>query len=219
MNTQKDIAQSVKDIAQLVKEGKDEEIATCVKKALDDKVPPLEILKDGLLEGMNVVGDLYKDEEFFIPDVLMAAATMTAGLNEIRPYLSDEDAKAPGTVVIGTVYGDLHDIGKNIVKMLMEAKGLEVIDLGNDVPVDSFVSAAAEHKANIVCCSALITSTMCVMKDVVEALKEAGLSDVKVMVGGAPVTQKFCNDIGADKYTSEAGAAAEAAIEICSNLA
>lgn len=205
----------MEDIVDSVRNGEIEDSVAYVKKALKEDVRPMEIMTDGLMVGMNIVGDLFKSGELFIPDVLMAAKAMTQGLKELEPFLGEADAKAPGTVIIGTVNGDLHDIGKNIVKMLMSAKGLEVIDLGHSVATDDFVKAAAEHNANIVCCSALLTSTMGEMKNIVEGLKEAGLENVKVMVGGAPLSQAFCDKIGAYKYTSDASAAADAALEIC----
>ena len=205
----------IEDIVEGIRDGEIDEVIAYVKKALKQNILPLEIMNDGLLAGMEIVGELFKDGELYIPEVLMSAKAMTKGLEELKPYLGEADSKSPGTVIIGTVHGDLHDIGKNIVKMLMSAKGLDVIDLGHSVTTDDFVKAAAEYNANIVCCSALLTSTMGEMKNIVEALKEAGLENVKVMVGGAPLSQAFCDKIGAYKYTSEASAAAEAALAIC----
>lgn len=206
---------SMENIVESVRDGEIDDVVAYVKKAIKQDIPAIEIMNDGLLAGMDIVGELFKNGELYIPDVLMSAKAMTEGLTLLKPYLGETDSKAPGTVVIGTVNGDLHDIGKNIVKMLMSAKGLEVVDLGHSVATDDFVKAAAENNANIVCCSALLTSTMGEMKNIVEALKEAGLENVKVMVGGAPLSQTFCDKVGAYKYTTDASAAAEAAFEIC----
>ena len=151
-----------------------------------------------------------------MPEVLVAARSMNMGMQILKPLLVENGVQSTGKVCIGTVQGDLHDIGKNLVKMMMEGKGLEVVDLGTDVSPEVFVNTAIEENCQIICCSALLTTTMDVMADVVKAAENAGIRDkVKIMVGGAPVTEEFCNKIGADKYTSDAASAADAAAELC----
>ena len=164
---------------------------------------------------MNVVGEKFKNNEIFVPEVLVAARAMNMGAGLLKPLLAQGGVHASGKVCIGTVKGDLHDIGKNLVKMMMEGKGLEVVDLGTDVSPDTFVKTAEEQNCSVICCSALLTTTMGVMEDVVKAAEEAGIrKKVKIMVGGAPVTQAFCDQIGADVYTPDAASAAEAAIAL-----
>ena len=167
-----------------------------------------EKLKQLMLAGMNVVGVKFKNNEVFVPEVLVAARAMNQGANLLKPLLVQDGVKASGKVCIGTVKGDLHDIGKNLVKMMMEGKGLEVIDLGTQT--------AVEQDCKVICCSALLTTTMGIMGDVVKAAEEAGIRDkVKIMVGGAPVTESFCRQVGADAYTPDATSAAEKAVEFC----
>lgn len=167
---------------------------------------------------MSIVGEKFKNNEVFVPEVLVAARAMNAGIEILKPHLVSEGVESKGTAVIGTVKGDLHDIGKNLVKMMLEGKGLEVFDLGVDVDADTFVNAAKEHNAQIICCSALLTTTMGEMKNVVEKVAEAGMQDkVKIMIGGAPITQSYCDSIGADYYTSDAASAADVALEICTH--
>ena len=166
---------------------------------------------------MNVIGVKFKNNEVFVPEVLVSARAMNQGAALLKPLLAQDGVKASGRICIGTVQGDLHDIGKNLVKMMMEAKGLEVIDLGTDVAPDTFISTAIENDCQIICCSALLTTTMGVMGDVVKAAEAAGIRDkVKIMVGGAPITAEFCRQIGADAYTPDATTAAEKAVEFCS---
>ena len=162
------------------------------------------------------VGEKFKNNEVYIPEVLVAARSMNMGAQVLKPYLAAGSFTATGKVCIGTVQGDLHDIGKNLVKMMREGKGLEVIDLGTDVSPETFVQTAKEQDCSIICCSALLTTTMGVMKQVVEEAEKAGIRDkVKIMVGGAPVTQEFCDEIGADCYTADAASAADAAVAFC----
>ncbi len=178
-------------------------------------VEPEEILNNGLIAGMMEIGVLFKNNQVYVPEVLIAARAMYAGLDIIKPLLAKKDFKAKGKVAIGTVKGDLHDIGKNLVAMMMEGSGLEIIDLGTDVGPDKFVAAVKESGAQIVAMSALLTTTMPEMKNIIDALTEAGLRDeVKVMIGGAPVTAAYAEQIGADLYTDDAATAATAAIEI-----
>lgn len=180
--------------------------------AMEAGTPAGEILKTGLIVGMDVVGEKMENEEMFIPEVLMSAKAMGAAVEILKPHLSAEDAASKGVVVIGTVKGDLHDIGKNLVSMMLESAGLEVHNVGVDIGPDQFVSAIQEKKANLICLSALLTTTMPMMKATVEALVESGIRDsVKVLVGGAPVTQGFADDIGADGYAPDAGSAAKLA--------
>ena len=204
------------EISTLLQQGRAPKVKELVAKAIEEGIAPQTILEEGLLDGMSVVGEKFKKNEVFIPEVLIAARAMNAGVELLRPYLVASGATVKGTVVIGTVKGDLHDIGKNIVKMMLEGKGLEVVDLGVDVSADTFVEKAIEHKAQIICCSALLTTTMNEMKAVVEKAKAAGIRDqVKIMIGGAPVTQDYCDSIGADCYTCDAASAADAALAFC----
>jgi 5-methyltetrahydrofolate--homocysteine methyltransferase len=179
-----------------------------VKKALDDKTAAKEILNDGLIKGMDIIGEKMQSGDMFIPEVLRSANAMSSTLEILRPLLSEEDMSASGKVVIGTVKGDLHDIGKNLVKMMLETAGFEVFDLGVDVEPKDFVDAVKEKKSNVVALSALLTTTMPVMKQTLDAITEAGLrGDVKILVGGAPVTQQYADQIGADGYAADAGSA------------
>ena len=187
-----------------------------VQQALDEGIAPGEILENGLLDGMNIIGQKFKNNEVFVPEVLIAARAMTRGIDVLRPYLVEEGVEEKGCVVIGTVKGDLHDIGKNLVRMMMEGKGLKVVDLGVDVSTEQFIEAARENNADIIACSALLTTTMNEMRGVVEAVQACDLNGkVKVMVGGAPVTQAFADSIGADRYTADAATAADVALSIC----
>lgn len=202
------------ELNKMVETGKSKIVKTIVSEALENGVSPKDILEQGLLPGMNAIGDKFKNNEVYVPEVLIAARAMNTGVGILKPYLATADVKAPGTAVIGTVKGDLHDIGKNLVKMMLEGKGINVIDLGVDVSADQFVAAVQEHNAQIICCSALLTTTMPEMEVVVKKAEEAGIRDkVFIMVGGAPINQDFCDKIGADCYTSDASSAADAAIE------
>lgn len=202
------------EISTLLQKGKAKDVKELVTKALDEGIPAQQILDEGLLSGMNVIGEKFKNNEVFVPEVLIAARAMNAGVEILKPVLVAGGTEAKGVAVLGTVKGDLHDIGKNLVKIMLEGKGLEVVDLGVDVTADQFVSAAKEHDADVICCSALLTTTMGEMKEVVDKVKSEGL-DVKVMIGGAPVTQSYCDQIGADRYTSDAASAAEVALTLC----
>lgn len=203
------------EISEFLQKGRSPKVKELVAQALDEGVSPKEILEQGLLAGMDVIGRKFKANEVFVPEVLISARAMNAGIALLKPHLVEEGVESKGTVVLGTVKGDLHDIGKKLVQMMMEGKGLNVIDLGVDVSAEAFVTAAKEHQADIIACSALLTTTMGEMKSVVEQVRESGLDHVKVMIGGAPVTQSFCESIGADCYTTDAASAAEAALSIC----
>lgn len=207
---------TLSEISSFLQQGRKPKVEALVNQALEEGISAKEILENGLLDGMNVVGEKFKNNEVFVPEVLIAARAMNAGVAILKPYLTEAGVESKGTAVIGTVKGDLHDIGKNLVKMMLEGKGLNVIDLGVDVAPETFVAAAIEHKADIICCSALLTTTMNEMKNVVEEAKKQGIREqVKIMVGGAPVTQVFCDTIGADCYTSDAASAADAALAFC----
>ena len=210
----------LEDIAKSVEDGRAKVTEALVQQALDEGVPAKEILEQGLMEGMNVIGVLFRENEVYVPEVMVAARAMNKGAALLKPYLASEGVQASGKVCLGTVKGDLHDIGKNLVKMMMEGKGLEVIDLGTDVDPETFVRTAIEENCQIIACSALLTTTMGVMKEVVEAAEAAGIRDqVKIMIGGAPVMQVFCDQIGADAYTPDAASAADKAAEFCREMA
>ena len=202
----------LQEISQQLQAGRARNVKALVQQALDEGIPAQQILNEGLLSGMAIIGEQFKNNEVFIPEVLVAARAMNTGVDLLKPHLLADGVKAKGRVCIGTVQGDLHDIGKNLVKMMLESKGLEVIDLGTDVSAETFVKTAAEQNCQVICCSALLTTTMGVMAEVVKAAEAAGIRDkVKIMVGGAPVDQRFCEHIGADAYTRDAASAADAA--------
>ena len=204
------------EISENLQKGKAKIVKELVQQAIDEGIPAKEILSDGLLSGMDIIGEKFKNNEVFVPEVLVAARAMNMGAALLKPLLAEEGNEAVGKVCLGTVKGDMHDIGKNLVKMMMEGKGLEVIDLGTDVPPEKYIETAINENCRIIACSALLTTTMSVMKDVVEAAEKAGIRDkVKIMVGGAPVTDAFCQQIGADRYTADAASAADAAVELC----
>ena len=201
------------EIGEALEKGKRKLVLEYVQKALDEGIAPQTILTEGLLPGMDRVGVKFRDNEIFVPEVLVAARAMNAGSELLKPLMADGSAVSLGTAVIGTVKGDLHDIGKNLVKMMIEGKGINVIDVGVDVEPETFVKAAIENNAGVICCSALLTTTMPVMAEVVKAVKAAGIN-AKVMVGGAPITQEFADSIGADAYTADAASAAIKAAEL-----
>lgn len=200
------------EISEKLQRGRAKEVASLVTEALSQGVAPADILNNGLVDGMNIIGEKFKNNQVFVPEVLVAARAMNFGLDVLRPHLAEAGIEPLGKAVICTVKGDMHDIGKNLVKMMLEGQGIECIDLGVDVPAEKVVEAVKESGATLVCLSALLTTTMDGQKEVVEALKTAGIRDsVKVMVGGAPVTQNYANDIGADCYTLDAASAAQEA--------
>ena len=204
------------EISQQLQEGKAKAVKQLVATAIEEGLGAQDILENGLLYGMGIIGEKFKNNEVFVPEVLVAARAMNIGVEMLKPLLQEAGVKATGKVCIGTVQGDLHDIGKNLVRLMMEGKGLEVIDLGTDVMPETFVQAAIEQQCQIICCSALLTTTMNVMQDVVEAVERAGIRNkVKIMVGGAPITQSFCDQIGADAYTPDATTAALQAVKFC----
>lgn len=199
------------EMQEQLQKGKAKLVAAQVEEALAAGVAPQEIM-EALLSAMGVVGERFKKDEVFVPDVMIAARAMNRGLAALKPYLLEGGMEPIGRACIGTVKGDLHDIGKNLVKMMLEARGFEVIDLGVDVAPETFVQTAVEQDCAVICCSALLTTTMGAMEDVVRLADEAGIrGKVKIMVGGAPVDQRFCDRIGADAYTRDAATAAETA--------
>lgn len=206
----------INEIAAQLEAGKAKVVKTLVQQGLDEGISAQEILKDGLMAGMSAVGDKFKRNEVFVPEVLMAARAMNQSLEILKPMLVDSGLEPAGKVCIGTVQGDLHDIGKNLVKIMLEGKGFEVIDLGTDVAPETYVKTAIEQECDIICCSALLTTTMHVMEDVVKAAEAAGIREkVKIMIGGAPVNEEFCRKIGADAYTVDAASAADMALALC----
>ena len=211
---------TLSQISEALQKGKAKDIKILVQDALDNGYSAEKILNDGLLAGMGILGGKFKNNEVYVPDVLIAARAMKAGSEILKPVLASEGIKATGRVVIGTVKGDLHDIGKNLVVMMMEGKGLEVFDIGVDVPTERFIEAAIEHNAQIICCSALLTTTMGEFVPIVKAAEAAGIRDrVTIMVGGAPVNETFAKNVGADIYTSDAASAAEAAAAVITRMA
>lgn len=212
--------ETLNEISEWLQKGRAPKVKAAVTKALEEGIPASEILEDGLLAGMDIIGQKFKNNEVFVPEVLVAARAMNRGVEILRPYLVEDGVETKGTVILGTVKGDMHDIGKNLVRMMMEGKGLEVIDIGVDVPTESFLDAAREHNAKLICCSALLTTTMGKMKNVVDAVKASEMNGkVKIMIGGAPITQTFCEQIGADCYTPDAASAAEVALKFCEEMA
>ncbi|MDF2613124.1 MAG: 5-methyltetrahydrofolate--homocysteine methyltransferase [Clostridia bacterium] len=201
-------------ISESLQKGRLKDVKELINKALEEGIAADVILNEGLLAGMDIIGGKFKRNEVYVPEVLIAARAMNAGAEILKPKLVDMGVKAVGKVVLCTVKGDLHDIGKNLVKMMLEGKGLEVIDLGIDISAEKVVEAVKEHDPQIVALSALLTTTMGEQKVVIDALKEAGLRDqVKVMIGGAPVTQSYADEIGADAFTPDAATCAEVAKE------
>lgn len=199
-------------IAEEVVKGQAPTVKEFVQQALSQNISAEDILNNGLVAGMNVVSEKFKNNEFFIPEVLVSARAMHAGLDILKPLLAEANVKAKGKVVIGTVKGDLHDIGKNIVGMMLQGAGYEIVDLGADVPKEKFVEFTKKEEAQVVGMSALLTTTMIYMKEIIQALKDAGLKDkVKVIIGGAPVTQAYADQIEADGYAPDAASAVDLA--------
>ena len=207
----------LEELSEALQKGRVPAVKEQIQKALEAGVGPNEILQEGLLSGMGVIGEKFKQNKVYIPEVMLAARAMNAGLELLKPLLAGEASQEKGTVVIGTVKGDRHDIGKNLCKMMLEGKGLKVIDLGVDVPAAKFLAAAQQHEAAVICCPPPPPTTMGEMRTVVQLLHESPLAGkVRVMVGGAPVSQAFCDEIGADRYTSDAATCAEVALSLCS---
>lgn len=203
----------IDDVAELIERGRAKKVPAAVEAAIADGCDPAEILQKGMIDTMGIVGEKFKNNEIFVPEMLVAAKAMKAGVEVLKPHLASGAAGALGKVIIATVAGDLHDIGKNLVAMMIESAGFEVIDLGVDVPADKIIECVnANPDTKIVACSALLTTTMPSLRDTVAALNGAPFrSNIKVMVGGAPITQEFADEIGADGYSEDAASAAELA--------
>ncbi|MGI6726043.1 MAG: corrinoid protein [Christensenellales bacterium] len=211
--------QILSDISHNLQEGRARDVQELVQQALDRNIPVKDILEKGLLDGMSIIGTKFKNNEVFVPEVLIAARAMNRGVELLKPYYSESGVESKGRVCIGTVQGDLHDIGKNLVKMMLEGKGFEVLDLGTDVPADSFIKTTVEKECQIICLSALLTTTMSAMAEVVKAAEQSGIrGQVKIMIGGAPVTDEFRIQIGADGYAPDAASAADLALELIKTL-
>ncbi len=207
MSSKQDV---LNEMAQKLIKGDADGVKTLTQQALSQEISAVDILNKGLVSGMNVVGDKFKNNEFFIPEVLIAARAMKAGMEIIRPMLVEAKVKSRGRVIMGTVRGDLHDIGKNIVAMMLEGAGFDVVNLGADMTIEKIMEQMKEDPADVVGLSALLTTTMVYMKDVVDALNEAGMKDkVKVIVGGAPITQAYADEIGADGYAPDAASSVD----------
>ncbi|MCK5766761.1 MAG: corrinoid protein [Candidatus Atribacteria bacterium] len=199
-------------VSEALQRGDAEKVRELVKQALEEKLTPEEILNKGLIAGMDIIGAQFKKNEVSVPEVLIAARAMHSGMDILRPKLVETGVKNIGKIAIGTVKGDLHNIGKNLVKMMLEGAGFEVIDLGTDVSVEKFVEAVKVHQPNIIGMSALLTTTMVNMPEVIKALEAADLRDkVKIMIGGAPITQNYAEQIGADGYSPDAASAVDSA--------
>src|SRR6056297_2269891 len=202
-------------MADAVIKGNQNTVIELTEKAVDEGIKPKEIIEKGLINGMNVVGKRFKAGNMFVPEVLMSAKAMKAGMNIVKPLLLEREMSSEGKVLLGTVSGDLHDIGKNLVGMMMESGGLEIINLGTDISPEEFVQKVKEHKPDVLGMSALLTTTMLSMRDTIEVLEEEGLRDsVKIMVGGAPVTKEFADEIGADGWAPDAASAKDLAFEL-----
>jgi len=195
-------------LSQSVITGKEAQVKEQTKTMIDAGANPLEIINNGLIAGMNVVGARFKNGEMFVPEVLMSAKSMAAGIEMVKPLIADKDMPSKGKILLGTVKGDLHDIGKNLVGMMLESGGFRVINLGIDIAPEKFVAAVKEYNPDIVAMSALLTTTMLHMKDTIELIKEEGLK-VKCIVGGAPISQDFADEIGADGFAPDAASAVE----------
>lgn len=189
-----------------VRAGNAKEVAALVQKAVDEKKPVAEIINEGLIGGMNIVGELFGNNQMFVPEVMMASRAMNAGMDIVKPLLSGTEIETKGTVVFATVKGDLHDIGKSLCKLMLEGAGYHVVDLGVDVAPEKITQTAKDEKADIVAMSAMLTTTMLAMKDTIDQLKEAGLGSIKVMVGGAPINDGFAEKIGGN-YSKDAAEA------------
>jgi 5-methyltetrahydrofolate--homocysteine methyltransferase len=208
---------NVQEIAENVILGKNEEVKELVKKALNENADAEKLLRDGLIAGMSVVGERFKNNEMYIPEVILSARAMKTGMEILKPILVTKNIKSLGAVVMGTVKGDLHDIGKNLVNMMFEGAGFDVIDLGVDVPEETFVQVVREKQPKILGLSALLTTTMPAMREVIKALESSGLRhNTKVVIGGAPVTEEFAAKIGADGYARDAGSVVDKVKELLS---
>ncbi|HEY5557921.1 corrinoid protein [Acetobacterium sp.] len=206
---------TLKDVSQCVLDGELDEVKALVQQLVDDGVDPITIINDGLIAGMNIVAPLFKSGEMFVPEVMESADTMNEGMKLLKPLITDGDIPSKGKIIIGTVNGDLHDIGKNLLVMMVESRGYTVVDLGVDIKEEDFVAAVKKHKPDIVGMSSLLTTTMMKMQSTIKQLVKDGVRDqVKVIIGGAPITQEFADDIGADGYSEDASTA----VELCDRM-
>jgi 5-methyltetrahydrofolate--homocysteine methyltransferase len=202
------------ELSKAVETGKRNDAKQLTQTLLDAGIKPLDIVEQGLVPGMSAIGEKFKNNEVFVPEMLIAARAMKECMTILEPLLADAGIKPKHTAVIGTVQGDLHDIGKNLVAMMLKGANFGIVDLGTNVPPENFVTAIRENDARLVCLSALLTTTMPAMKTAVEAIRAAGLNDVRIMVGGAPVTQEFCDEIGANGYSPDAASAVDLALKL-----
>lgn len=208
----------LEQIADEVQKGNSETVVQLVKEALSPEITAEHILNEGLVAGMTIIGEKFKNNECFIPEVLVSAKAMNLALEVLKPKLAEANTKSLGKVVVGTIQGDLHDIGKNIVAMLLQGAGFEVVDLGANVPIEKFIDTAQAENADLVGMSALLVTTMTNMKSVIDGLKEKGLKDkVKVIIGGAPVSQGFADQIGADGFAEDAASGVDVARQLLKN--
>lgn len=206
---------TLKDVSQCVLDGDMDEVKVLVQQLIDDGTDPISIINDGLIAGMNIVAPLFKSGEMFVPEVMESADTMNEGMKIVKPLITDDDIPSKGKIIIGTVNGDLHDIGKNLTVMMMESRGYTVIDLGVDIKEEDFTAAIKEHNPDIVGMSSLLTTTMMKMDSTIKQLVKDGVrGKVKVIIGGAPITQEFADDIGADGYSEDASTA----VELCDRM-
>lgn len=185
------------------------EVQKITQQAIDENIPPVEILETGLISAMNIVGEKFKNNEFYVPEVLIAARAMKAGMTLLRPLLAETGVASKGIIIVGTVKGDLHDIGKNLVAMMLEGAGFDIIDLGTDVTAEKYLQVARENKAQIIGLSALLTTTMVGMRQIVELIRKEEGSKIKVIIGGAPVTQDYADEIGANGYAPDAASSVD----------
>jgi len=202
------------DLSLAVEKGKRNDAKALTQALLDEGMKPLDIVEQGLVPGMSAIGEKFKNNEVFVPEMLIAARAMKEAMALLEPLLAQAGIKPKHTVVIGTVQGDLHDIGKNLVAMMLKGANFGVVDIGTNVPPEKFVATVQEHGASLLALSALLTTTMPAMKTSVEAVRAAGLKDLKIMIGGAPVTQDFANEIGADGYSADAASAVDLALAL-----
>jgi len=206
---------TLKDVSQCVLDGDMDEVKVLVQQLIDDGTDPISIINDGLIAGMNIVAPLFKSGEMFVPEVMESADTMNEGMKIVKPLITDDDIPSKGKIIIGTVNGDLHDIGKNLTVMMMESRGYTVIDLGVDIKEEDFTAAIKKHNPDIVGMSSLLTTTMMKMDSTIKQLVKDGVrGKVKVIIGGAPITQEFADDIGADGYSEDASTA----VELCDRM-
>ncbi len=205
---------NLQSLSEAVQKGKRNDAKTLTQSLIDEGMKPLDIVEQGLVPGMSAIGEKFKNNEVFVPEMLIAARAMKEAMSLLEPLLAQAGIKPKHTVILGTVQGDLHDIGKNLVGMMLKGANFGVVDLGTNVLPEKFAEAAKEHNASLIALSALLTTTMPAMKTTVAAVRAAGLTDIKIMVGGAPVTQDYADEIGADGYSPDAASAVDTALKL-----